>query len=274
MDNKQQIARFKEQAERMAHDMETGLALTIRSQDVFLSVRKGTDEEGPGKYFGADYTLSQKKLREKKFSILRSMATTPKNWRDKEWIKAEILERCIPFMKNEELRTSPNIEQDLLKNLLTFKIYFDLVSQDCNVVSMRECNPICSEELINFIEICYYAQMTREYSLLYSECKEDERSIFIKSQNKKNTAKKQAVDAFKKIFPKYTEEVLSLPDKYKRKHLSYNQFLANIQFVCRAKKLDCQSKPTLKRWLSELYRITPENFGQNLDQLRTKLENL
>ena len=33
--------------------------------------------------------------------------------------------------------------------------------------------------------------MTREYSLQYTECKEDERTIFIKSQNKKNTAKKR-----------------------------------------------------------------------------------
>ena len=260
--NHQEIFRFKKQAERMEFEMARGIATLIHSEENLSRIKEEEQEQGKIKIVATDPSLS---IEESVEIIYKN--TEYEKTQSKYTPEAIILNRCIPFIEEDMIYRTETPHIELGMNLTIFKEYFNKTSKGNEAPT--------SEETINFIEICYYAERTLEIALNFSLLLKNGKTMFIKSQNKKTSAKAKAEEILIDILKNNKDAIFSVP-KNSNRCLSFNQVCENIRDQIKAKNPGeaAPTPPTVKRWLREIFDITPKNLDQLRTKIETKLENL
>ena len=172
-----------------------------------------------------------------------------------------VFEKCVPFIENKT-SGDQKIPEEIEIKLFIFRNYFDNESGRASAPN--------EDEILNFIEISYFAERTIALAFLCANSLEGKRQVFVRSQNKHLKVAKENKDLLIALLKNNKEAVFS--NQRGGRKVSLNQVCENIRDQIKAQRPReaAPTTTTVKNWLKTYFDITP----RNVDQFRTIVENL
>ena len=249
--DQQQFDRYKIQARRMVSEAERGVAILFHAKD-----KRDNISEKDGRLVETPCEISAEETIELIGMTCRHVEIKLENQYERR-----VFERCIPFIEKKTFGNQKTPEEIEI-NLFIFRNYFDHESRRTSAPN--------DDEIVNFIEISYFAERTIALAFLCANSLEGKRQVFVRSQNKHLKVAKENKDLLIALLKNNKEAVFS--NQRGGRKVSLNQVCENIRDQIKAQRPReaAPTTTTVKNWLKTYFDITP----RNVDQFRTIVENL
>lgn len=249
--DQQQFDRYKKQAERMVSEAERGVAILFHAKD-----KRDNISEKDGRLVETPCEISAEETIDLIGMTCRHVEIKLENQYERR-----VFERCVPFIENKT-SGDQKIPEEIEIKLFIFRNYFDNESGRASAPN--------EDEILNFIEISYFAERTIALAFLCANSLEGKRQVFVRSQNKHLKVAKENKDLLIALLKNNKEAVFS--NQRGGRKVSLNQVCENIRDQIKAQRPReaAPTTTTVKNWLKTYFDITP----RNVDQFRTIVENL
>lgn len=249
--DQQQFDRYKKQAGRMVSEAERGIAILFQAKD-----KRDNISEKDGRLVETPCEISAEETID-----LIGMTCRHVEIKSENQYERRVFERCVPFIEKKPFGNQ-KIPEELEINLFVFRNYFDNESRRTSAPN--------EYEILNFIEISYFAERTIALASLCANTLEGERQVFVRSQNKHLKVARENKDFLITVL-KNNKEAVFRNQRGGRK-VSLNQVCENIrdQIKIQRPREAAPTTTTVKNWLEKYFDITPKN----VDEFRAIVENL